>query len=95
MIPFSSILKSAITGDFEIGRVALAVGVVATVTTPIMFEFLDMYHNGWHFDPAVWCVVYPGGLLALSGGGLFFIGNKEKQVATAQQTAVVTAGATA
>lgn len=81
----------SINGEFEIGRVLLASSGLAGVTTPIVFEFLDMCHNGWHFDVTAWCVAYPGGLVALTGIGVFAIGKKEKDVATARATAATTA----
>lgn len=68
----------------EIGRVLLVVGVGATVVTPVVFEALDMYHNGWHFDVTAWCLAYPGGLVALVAGGVIAIASKEKSVAQAR-----------
>lgn len=81
----ANILKST-TGEFEIGRVSLAIGGGFAVVTPVVFEILDMIHNGYHFDVTAWCVAYPGGLVALVAGGVFAIGNKEKQIAAARQT---------
>jgi len=81
------ILKSSVSGQFEIGRVSLAIGGFATVVTPIVFESIDMFHNGFHFDVTAWCVAYPGGLVALVAGGVLAIGNKSKQEAQAQQIA--------
>lgn len=77
------ILKG-VGGEPEIGRVLLVVGVGATVIVPIVFEALDMYHNGWHFDVTAWCVAYPGGLVALVAGGVLAIASKEKSVAQAR-----------
>jgi len=79
-----------ISGDFEIGRVLLAGSGLAAVITPIVFEFADMSHNGWHFDVTAWCVAYPGGLAALAGIGVFAIGNKDKSVAVARSTQAAT-----
>ncbi len=75
-----------IGGEFEIGRVLLASSGLAGITTPIIFEAISMYHNGFHFDVAAWCVAYPSGLAALGGIGIFTIGNKDKAVAFARQT---------
>lgn len=83
---FPSLLKG-ITGEFEIGRVLLASSGCAAITTPIAFQLLDMAHNGWHFDVTAWCVAYPGGLAALAGIGVFAIGNKDRNVSIARQTA--------
>jgi hypothetical protein len=80
-----------ITGDFEIGRVSLAVGGFFAVTSPIGFEIYEIGWNGGHFDVTAWCLAYPGGLVALVAGGVFAIGNKDKQVAAAQNTAATTA----
>jgi hypothetical protein len=73
-------------GQFEIGRVSLAIGGFFAVTTPIGFEIYEVGWNGGHFDVASWCLAYPGGLVALVAGGVFAIGNKEKAVAAAQAT---------
>ncbi len=75
-----------IGGDFEIGRVSLGIGGLFSVLTPIAFEIYELGWNGGHFDVASWCLAYPGGLVALVAGGVFAIGNKEKQVATARLT---------
>ena len=75
-----------VAGEFEIGRVSLGIGVLATVITPVIFEFMDLYHNGWHFEVQAWCTWYPGGIVALVAGGLFSIGKKEKDIATARVT---------
>lgn len=83
MIGFSNILRG-IGGEFEIGRVSLAIGGLFAVVSPIAFEVYEMGWNGGHFDVTAWCLAYPGGLVALVGGGVFAIGNKEKQVAVAQ-----------
>ena len=74
-------------GEFEIGRVSLAVGGFFAVISPIGFEIYELGWNGGHFDVAAWCLAYPGGLVALVTGGIFAIGNKEKQVAVARLTA--------
>lgn len=76
-----------VTGHFEIGRVSLAVGGLFAVTSPIGFEIYEIGWNGGHFDVTAWCLAYPGGLVALVAGGVFAIGNKDKQVASAQATA--------
>lgn len=91
MKALSNILRG-IGGEFEIGRTLLASSGVAAVTTPIIFQLLDMAHNDWHFDVTAWCVAYPGGLAALSAIGVFAIGKKDKDVAAAK---VVTATADA
>ena len=83
----TNILRN-VTGEFEIGRVLLAASGIAAITTPIVFQALDMYHNGWHFDVSVWCIAYPGGLTALGSIGVYAIGKKDKDVAAAK---VVTA----
>ena len=75
-----------LSGQFEIGRVSLAVGGFFAVTSPIAFEIYEVGWNGGHFDVTAWCLAYPGGLVALVAGGIFAIGNKEKQVAAAQVT---------
>jgi hypothetical protein len=75
-----------ISGEFEIGRVLLASSGAAAIVTPIVFQLLDMAHNGWKFDVTAWCVAYPGGLAALAGIGVFSIGQKDKGVATAKAT---------
>lgn len=74
------------SGDFEIGRVSLALGGFASVVTPIGFEVFEIGWNGGHFDVTAWCLAYPGGLATLVSAGIFAIGNKEKQVAVARQT---------
>jgi hypothetical protein len=75
-----------IGGEFEIGRVSLAIGGFFAVLSPIAFEFYEIGWNGGHFDVTAWCLAYPGGLVALVGGGVLAIGSKEKQVAAAQST---------
>ena len=82
---FSNILRST-GGEWEIGRVSLAIGGFASVITPILFEIYEIGWNGGHFDVTAWCVAYPGGLAALTASGIFVIGNKEKQVALARLT---------
>jgi hypothetical protein len=76
-----------IGGEFELGRLLLASSGIAAITTPIGFELADLWHNGWHFDVTAWCVAYPGGLGALAGIGVFAIGNKDRNVSIARQTA--------
>jgi len=83
-------LRSSLTGDFELGGVLLASSGVAVILTPIIFQTADMFHNGWHFDVAAWCVAYPGGLAALNALGVFAIGKKEKDIAVAQKTTATT-----
>jgi hypothetical protein len=73
-------------GEFEIGRVSLAVGGFFAVTSPIGFEIYEIGFNGGHFDITAWCLAYPGGLVALVAGGVFAIGSKDKSVAAARQT---------
>lgn len=80
-----------ISGEFELGRLLLASSGVAGIVTPIVFETLDMWHNGWHFDVTAWCVAYPGGLGALASLGVFAIGKKDKAVAEAKATNALTA----
>lgn len=75
-----------VSGRFEIGRVSLVVGGFFAVTSPIGFEVYEIGWNGGHFDVTAWCLAYPGGLVALVAGGVFAIGNKDKQVASAQTT---------
>jgi hypothetical protein len=87
-----SALKN-INGEFELGRLLLASSGVAVISTPIGFQLADMYHNGWHFDVAAWCVAYPGGLAALNALGVFAIGKKDKAVADARATDAATAQA--
>lgn len=73
-------------GEFEIGRVSLAIGGFAAVVTPIAFEIYEIGWNGGHFDVTNWCLAYPGGIAALVSSGIYSIGNKEKQIATARLT---------
>jgi len=73
-----------LSGNFEIGRVCLVGGTVFAIVTPIIFESYEIGWNKGHFDVTAWCLAYPGGLAALNALGVFAIGNKEKQVATAQ-----------
>jgi hypothetical protein len=82
----SNILKGT-GGEFEIGRVSLAIGGFFAVSSPIGFEIWEMGWKGGHFDVTAWCLAYPTGLVALVTGGVFVIGNKEKQVAVARLTA--------
>lgn len=49
------ILKG-IGGDYEIGRVSLAIGGLFSVTSPIGFEIYEIGWNGGHFDPTAWCI---------------------------------------
>lgn len=84
-------LRSSLTGEFELGRVMLAASGFLGMTTPIVFQVLDMYHNGWHFDVTPWCLAYDGGLAALGSIGVFAIGKKEKDVAAAAATQAATA----
>lgn len=81
----TSIIRG-ISGELEIGRTLLAGSGVAAITTPIIFQVLDMAHNGWHFDVVAWCTAYPGGLAALGALGVFSIASKDKSVAVAKQT---------
>jgi hypothetical protein len=76
-----------ISGEPEIGRFSLIIGGFFAVSSPIGFEIWEMGWKGGHFDVTAWCLAYPGGLVALVAGGVFVIGNKEKQVAAARQTA--------
>lgn len=85
----TSILRG-IGGEFEIGRVSLAVGGLFAVVSPIGFEWYEIVCNGGHFDVAAWCVSYPGGLAALVAGGVFAIASKDKSVAVAKQTQAAT-----
>jgi hypothetical protein len=75
-----------ISGELEIGRTLLASSGIAAIFTPIGFEAWHMAKGGL-FDVTAWCVAYPGGLAALSGVGVFSIGKKDKDVATARLTA--------
>lgn len=83
------ILKG-IGGDYEIGRVSLAIGGMFSVTSPIAFEVYEIGWNGGHFDVTAWCLAYPGGLVALVAGGVFAIASKDKSVAVAKQTQAAT-----
>lgn len=83
------ILKG-VGGDYEIGRVSLAIGGVFSVTSPIAFEIYEIGWNGGHFDVTAWCLAYPGGLVALVAGGVFAIASKDKSVAAAKQTQAAT-----
>lgn len=83
-----------ITGEIEIGRLLLAASGVAAIFSPLIYETLDLYHNGWHFDVTAWCVAYPGGLAALASLGIFAIGKKDKDVAAARVTQAVAEGTT-
>jgi hypothetical protein len=85
----ANILKG-IGGDYEIGRVSLAIGGMFAVTSPIAFEWYEVGWNGGHFDVAAWCLAYPGGLVALVAGGVFAIASKDKSVAAAKQTQAAT-----
>lgn len=73
-----------ISGEYEIGRVLLAVGGGASVVTPIVFQACDMIFNSARFDVVAWCAAYPCGLAALSGIGVFAIGKKDTAVAHAK-----------
>ncbi len=75
-----------LSGEFEIGRVYLAVSGLAGITTPIGFQIWHMIENGGVFDVTAWCVAYPGGLAALGALGVFTIGKKDEKVATAKAT---------
>lgn len=85
----TNILKG-IGGDYEIGRVSLAIGGLFSVTSPIAFEIYEIGWNGGHFDVTAWCLAYPGGLCALVAGGVFAIASKDKSVAAAKQTQAAT-----
>lgn len=85
----TNILKG-IGGEFEIGRVSLAIGGLFAVVSPIGFEWYEIVWNGGHFDVAAWCVAYPGGLTALVAGGVLAIASKDKKVADAKQTQAAT-----
>ena len=76
-----------LSGGLEIGRVSLVTGGAFALLTPIAFEIFELGWNGGHFDVTAWCIAYDGGLTGLIAGGVFAIGNKEKQVATAQSIA--------
>jgi hypothetical protein len=84
-VSLTNILRN-INGELELGRTMLATSGFFAITTPILFEVLDMAHNGWHFNVTEWCVAYPGGLAALGALGVFAIGKKDKDVAVARQT---------
>jgi hypothetical protein len=79
-------LLRGISGEFELGRVSLAVGCFLTATSPIGFEIWEMGWKGGHFDVTTWCLAYPAGLVALVAGGVLAIGNKDKSVAAARVT---------
>lgn len=83
------ILKG-IGGDYDIGRVSLAIGGFLSVTSPLGFEVYEIGWNGGHFDVTAWCLAYPGGLVALIAGGVFAIASKDKSVAAAKQTQAAT-----
>lgn len=89
-----NILKG-ISGEYEIGRVSLAIGGFFAVVSPIAFECYEIGWNGGHFDITAWCLAYPGGLTALVAGGVFAIASKDKGVAIAKQTQAATDVATA
>lgn len=74
-----------VTNEWEIGRTLLASSGFAAIFTPIGFEAWHMAKGGM-FDVAAWCAAYPGGLAVLSGVGVFSIGKKDKDVATARLT---------
>lgn len=82
---FLSILKN-VQGEFEVGRTLLASSGVSAIFTPIGFQVWDM-SRGAHFDVVAWCAAYPTGLGALAGVGVFAIGKKDRDVATARLTA--------
>lgn len=90
---FLNIFKS-LSGDIEIGRVSLGIGGFFAVITPIAFEIYEIGWNGGHFDVTAWCLAYPGGLAALTAGGVLSIASKEKSVATARATAATTENVT-
>jgi hypothetical protein len=83
---FLSILKN-VQGEFEVGRTLLASSGVSAIFTPIGFQAWDMGWHGAHFDVAAWCAAYPTGLGILASAGVFAIGKKDKDVATARLTA--------
>lgn len=85
----ANILKG-IGGDYEIGRVSLAIGGFLAVTSPIGFEIYEIGWNGGHFDVTAWCLAYPAGLVALITGGVLVIASKDKSVAAAKQTQAAT-----
>jgi len=85
----ANILKG-IGGEYEIGRVSLAIGGFLAVTSPIGFEIYEVGWNGGHFDVAAWCLAYPGGLAALITGGVLAVASKDKSVAVAKQTQATT-----
>jgi len=85
----TNILKG-IGGEFEIGRVSLAIGGFFAVVSPICFEIFEIGWNGGHFDPTAWCLAYPGGLGALVASGVLAIASKDKGVAVAKQTQAAT-----
>jgi hypothetical protein len=92
---WGNIFRSKADGEPEVTRTLLVGSVAAVVIMPIIFESLDMYHNGWHFDAAVWCVAYPGGIVALIAGGVIAAAKKEKDLAVARATDATSAAATA
>lgn len=80
----TDILKTSSAGEFEIGRVSLAIGGLFAVLSPIAFEIYEVGWNGGHFNVTEWCVAYPGGIALLVSSGVLSIGAKQKQVAQAR-----------
>jgi hypothetical protein len=85
-VSIRDILKNT-AGEFEVGRTLLTTAAASAITTPVVFKAIDLAHNGWHFDETSWCLAYPGGIAALVTCGVLSIGNKDKNVAVARQTA--------
>lgn len=75
-----------ISGEIEIGRVLLASGGAAAIFAPLVFIACDMIFRGAHFDVVAFCASYPTGLGVLSGVGIYSLGKKEKDIATAKAT---------
>ena len=79
MIAFSKVLKSSLTGDFELGRVLWALATIAL----IIYQGVALAMNHQSFNP----IEFGTGAAAILAAGGFGIAAKDVGVAKATTTA--------
>jgi hypothetical protein len=56
-----------INGEFELTRIAGAIGTAVFVATSSGYEGYDVIYRGVHFDVAAYCLAFPAGLATCVG----------------------------
>ena len=74
-----------IGGEFEVNRLLTALGGVVYIIGAPAFQAWTI-HTGHVFDITAFCLAYPAGIAAITGGGALAIAHKDKNVASAKVT---------